>query len=159
MNRLFVYCMKMKNQNSTKFYNINARVPQGSVVGLILYLLFTANILTIENTTIATFADNTTIMSSSMSQVRPLIISRYHSITYHDRQDGGVLTLNVLVSPYHNYKQTERFTFHSLPKWSTGSISRYSEVLQTLLRLLLKLKALFDKKPYKYCRSSASSIG
>ncbi len=42
---------------------IKAGVPQGSVLGPVLYLLFTSDIPTTENNTIATFADDTAIMS------------------------------------------------------------------------------------------------
>lgn len=46
-------------------YSINARVPQGSVFGLLLYLLFTADLPTTRHTVIATFADDTAILSSN----------------------------------------------------------------------------------------------
>lgn len=43
--------------------NIKAGVPQGSVLGPVLYLLYTSDIPALENNTIATFADDTAIMA------------------------------------------------------------------------------------------------
>ena len=40
-------------------------VPQGIVIGPLLYLLFTADIPTTQNTTIATFADDTVIIAAN----------------------------------------------------------------------------------------------
>lgn len=44
---------------------IKAGVPQGSVLGPLLYLLFTSDIPAVENNMIATFADDTAIMAVS----------------------------------------------------------------------------------------------
>ena len=46
-----------ENQNS-ELKEINAGVPQGSVLGPILYLLYTCDIPQAESVTIATFADD-----------------------------------------------------------------------------------------------------
>ena len=40
-----------------------AGVPQGSVIGTLLYLIFTANLPTLANSTTATFADDTAILT------------------------------------------------------------------------------------------------
>src|SRR6266576_7305159 len=49
-------------------YTIQAGVPQGSVLRPILYNLYTVDIPTTEDTTIATFADDTVAMASNESQ-------------------------------------------------------------------------------------------
>jgi hypothetical protein len=46
---------------------IKAGVPQGSVLGTVLYLLYTSDLPTPENNTIATFTDNTAILAVGYS--------------------------------------------------------------------------------------------
>ena len=49
----------------SSYFPINSGVPQGSVLGPLLYLLFTADIPTRPDTILATFADDTAIMTSN----------------------------------------------------------------------------------------------
>ena len=48
----------------SSFYPITAGVPQRSVLGPLLYLLYTADIPTTENTVLGMFADDTVIMAT-----------------------------------------------------------------------------------------------
>lgn len=59
-NRTF----QIKHQNNiTDLYPIESGIPQGSVLGPFLYILYTADIPDSEHTMIATFADDTAILS------------------------------------------------------------------------------------------------
>jgi hypothetical protein len=60
--------VKLENEYSS-LRKINAGVPQGSVLGPVLYLLYTADIPKPSGTTIATFADDTAILSTDKEAV------------------------------------------------------------------------------------------
>jgi hypothetical protein len=47
----------------TELSSVNAGVPHGSVLGLLLYLLYTADLLTSPGSTTATFADDTAVVA------------------------------------------------------------------------------------------------
>jgi hypothetical protein len=53
----------------TEWKDISTGVPQGSVLGPILYLLYTADIPNNDNITLAMFADDTAILSTRNSQL------------------------------------------------------------------------------------------
>lgn len=58
-----------QNNDFSQIYEINAGVPQGSVLGPLLYLLYTSDLPIGPNTTIATFADDTAIMASNENPI------------------------------------------------------------------------------------------
>ncbi|GBP60527.1 RNA-directed DNA polymerase from mobile element jockey [Eumeta japonica] len=57
-------CFEVKyNNESSPLQKINSGVPQGSLLGPVLYLIFTADIPTHEETITATYADDTALLS------------------------------------------------------------------------------------------------
>lgn len=62
------YYLKVNDETSTITY-IKAGVPQGSVLGPVLYTIFTSDMPQTENVFIATYADDTAIMASNQSPI------------------------------------------------------------------------------------------
>jgi hypothetical protein len=58
------------NSDVSNIHNVKSGVPQGSVLGPFLYLLYIADLPTTDNTVLATFADDTAILSANLD---PLI--------------------------------------------------------------------------------------
>lgn len=69
-NRKF---MVKQSEEVTPLYDINSGVPQGSVLGPVLYLLHTSDLPVAKDTLVATFADDTAILASNEN---PVIASR-----------------------------------------------------------------------------------
>ena len=56
-------------QNTSRMYGIGGGVPQGSVLSLILYSPYTADMLFSDNALTATYADDTAVLACSESPI------------------------------------------------------------------------------------------
>ena len=57
------------NDEDSNFAKINAGIPQGSVLGPVLYTIFTSDMPTTSNVLVATYADDTAIIASNDCQI------------------------------------------------------------------------------------------
>lgn len=64
------YFQEKHEEAYTKLRRIEVRVPQGGVLGPVLYLLYIKDIPTTEYNTIATFADVTLILSTKIIKLQ-----------------------------------------------------------------------------------------
>jgi hypothetical protein len=69
----------------TKLYTIQSEVPQGSILGPILYSIFTADLPETEQTLTATYADETAILASHQN---PTTASRKRQIILTSSKNG-----------------------------------------------------------------------
>ena len=74
-NRMFQ--VKINNE-VTELYPIKAGVPQGSVLGPILYVIYTADIPSMKGITLGTYADDTTIIATHKNPtIASLMLQNY----------------------------------------------------------------------------------
>jgi hypothetical protein len=66
------------NQAVSINYAIKSGMPQGSVVGPLLYILYTADLPTNENTTTVTFTDDTVILATHTDPAQATSILQNH---------------------------------------------------------------------------------
>lgn len=88
------FFVNSRNETSALF-SINAGIPQGSVLGPVLYTLYTSDMPTTDATTVATYADDTAILSVDSS---PINASRTLQIAINQLEDWFSIW-NIKVNP------------------------------------------------------------
>lgn len=113
-----------ENNCTSAFYTISAGVPQGSVLGPVLYTLYTYDLPQIPEVTVATFADDTALLASnkcpmqasrtlqkSLNKIEEWLakwriaasVSKSVHITFTLRQENcSPVTLNGIQLPHHD---------------------------------------------------------
>ena len=90
---------RVKGEVSALF-PINSGVPQGSVLGPILYLLFTSDLQQAPNVTIGTFADDTVILTCHSNVLRASSCLQEHLIILQSWLHTLKIKINVSNSTY-----------------------------------------------------------
>lgn len=101
-------------------YPINAGIPQGSVLGPVLYTIYTADLPTSENVMVATYADDTAILSSSNSSTE----ASYHLQNHLNKLDHWLKKWNIMVNP----NKSQHITF-ALRREDCPSVSINASVI------------------------------
>lgn len=91
------------NNCSSKTYDINAGVPQGSVLGPVLYLLYTADLPTDKEITTTTFADDTALIFTHKNPNTAARVIQEHMYKIIDWTNKWGIKLNE--------EKTEQITF------------------------------------------------
>ncbi|CAG4969687.1 unnamed protein product [Colias eurytheme] len=67
---LYKRCFEVKfHEVTSELYEIKSGVPQGSILGPILYIIYTADLPTSDNTIVATYADDTALLSTHSNPI------------------------------------------------------------------------------------------
>jgi hypothetical protein len=146
---------------------IKAGVPQGSVLGSTLYVLYTSNLTTSTNTTLGTFADDTVILSVNEDSRRAASDLQHHlntlqtwfekwririneskscSITFTFRKSSTpAVTINDIQIPRKTEIKYLGMTIDSKLTWKQHIVKKPKQVNITLKQLnwLLGRKSIF----------------
>ena len=115
----------------TQLYPIHAGVPQGSILGPIFYTIFTADLPVTEQTTTATYADDTAILASHEDPIIATteLQTHLHRLEQwpHQWQMCANESKSRRLSPGLPKRTTYSPTEHSQISWSTSGSPTHME--------------------------------